>query len=39
MSTDYPDLFDTPPPPSPPAFENNGSSLPLAAYAERAYLA
>ena len=39
MSTDYPDLFDaTPPPPPPQTIEDDGSSLPLDKYAERAYL-
>jgi topoisomerase-4 subunit A len=41
MSTDYPDLFDAPPPPppaAPPVTEDDGSTLSLDAYAERAYL-
>ncbi|MBI5789983.1 MAG: DNA topoisomerase IV subunit A [Rhodocyclales bacterium] len=42
MNTDYPDLFDAPPPAppaAPPAAEDDGSTLPLDTYAERAYLA
>ncbi len=41
--SDTPDLFDPPPPPAPPAppapAEDDGDSLPLDQYAERAYLA
>jgi topoisomerase-4 subunit A len=42
MNTDHPDLFDAPPPAppaAPPAAEDDGSTLPLDTYAERAYLA
>jgi topoisomerase-4 subunit A len=41
MSTDTPDLFETAPPspPTPPQSFDDGSTLPLDNYAERAYLA
>jgi topoisomerase-4 subunit A len=42
MNNDTPDMFDKPAvPPAPTLFaeSGDGSSLPLAAYAERAYLA